>query len=144
MEDIDEMQDFELLDKGDNYFVAEADGETYLVEDVSDPSDEKYTLRVGDSDTIYVDEIGPERSPVDNTSVLVDIPASTVGESYEDVAENVMAQYFGASPFDMEDGETEGQESELDGSELESEEEPEKEKLTAENGFGLGQYAGEE
>lgn len=144
MENIDEMQDFELLDRGDNYFVAEAGGETYLVEDVSDPSDEKYTLRVGDSDTIYVEEAGPERSPVDSTSVLVDVPASTLGESYGEVAENVMAKYFGASPFETEDQEEEGQNPELNGSELEPEEEPEKEKLTAENGFGLGQYTGEE
>ena len=135
MDNIDEMQDFELLEKGDNYFVAEADGETYLVEDVSDPSSEKYTLRVGDSDTIYVEDGGLERSPVDRTSVLVDVPASEVGESYEEIAENVMAEYFGGNPFELEEDEDSQQET-LEESDLE----PEEDDPAAENGFDLDQY----
>lgn len=121
------MEEFELLDRGSDYFVAEVEGETYLVEDMGEVKEGLYEMRVGDSDTVYTDD------KVDSTSERVRVLEGELEtDSYDEVAEYVVSKHLGESSgleFDLEPNE-----------EKESESQEEKKELTADNGFGLDQY----
>jgi hypothetical protein len=100
-------EDFELLEAGPDLAVAEVDGDKYLVEGVSyDEENEKYTIRVGDEDTVYTPE------DVDSTSCQETISADNIEDSsYEEVVRTALHK-AGIGDFDMnqaleDDGEKE-------------------------------------
>lgn len=82
------MEDeFEILEKGPDYFIAEMGQETYLVEDEGFDSEEGvYEFSVGDSDTVYGSS-GDFNSP--NEVRLLEGEVDGLN-SYDEVAEKVL------------------------------------------------------
>jgi len=80
-------KEFEILEKGPDYFVAEMDDETYMVEDQGLDRDEGvYKFSVGDSDTVYGSE-GDFSTP--NQVRILESEADSFS-SYEEVVEAVL------------------------------------------------------
>lgn len=80
-------QEFEILEKGPDYFVAEVGDETYMVEDNGLDRDEGvYKFSVGDNDTVYGSD-GDFKGP-DEVRILESEADSF--SSYEEVAQAVL------------------------------------------------------
>ena len=82
-------EEFDILEKGSDYLVAEAGDETYIVEDAGlDEDTGTYFMDVGDSDTVY-SENDDFKSP--NTVRMLESEAEELN-SYEDLAEETLRQ----------------------------------------------------
>lgn len=82
-------EEFDVLERGHDYVVAEAGDETYIIEDAGfDEDTGTYFMEVGDSDTVYSDN-DDFKSP--NTVRLLESEVEDV-ESYEDVAEKALSK----------------------------------------------------
>jgi hypothetical protein len=80
-------EEFDILEKGSDYLVAEAGDETYIVEDAGfDEDTGTYFMEVGDSDTVY-SENNDFTSP--NTVRILESEVEEI-EGYEDVAEKAL------------------------------------------------------
>lgn len=79
--------EFEILEKGSDYFIAEMGQETYLVEDEGFDTDEGvYEFTVGDSDTVYGSS-GDFNSPSEVRLLEGEVDDLN---SYEQVAEKIL------------------------------------------------------
>ena len=80
-------EEFDILEKGNDYLVAEAGDETYIVEDAGlDEDTGTYFMAVGDSDTVY-SENDDFASP--NTVRILESEVEEI-EGYEGVAEKAL------------------------------------------------------
>ena len=80
-------EEFDILEKGSDYLVAEAGDETYIIEDAGfDEDTGTYFMEVGDSDTVY-SENDDFASP--NTVRILESEVEEI-ENYDGVAEKAL------------------------------------------------------
>lgn len=80
-------EEFDILEKGSDYLVAEAGDETYIVEDAGfDEETGTYFMEVGDSDTVYS---GTDAFKSPNTVRILESELKDL-ENYDDVAEKAL------------------------------------------------------